>query len=144
MEKADDSIAIDIVISAPIQKVWAAWTDPAIVLTWFGSDPRGKGLKATLDVRPGGSFEVTFQDSDQTEHTCSGVYSIVREFTTLAFSWTWKNEPGVESLVTVLLIPEGDWTRMKFEHAHLGSESKHNYLSGWKSTFNKLERALGA
>lgn len=139
---ANDTITIETSINAPIQKVWQAWTDPALILNWFGSDPNGKGIKAEMDVRPGGSFEITFQDSDQTQHTCSGVYEIVLEFSKLAFTWTWKNEPGVESFVTVLLTPEDNLTRMLFQHAHIGIASMHDYQNGWNATFLILERLL--
>jgi uncharacterized protein YndB with AHSA1/START domain len=142
MEKTDDSIVVEIVIPASVHQVWKAWTDPNLILGWFGSDLNGKGLKADLDVRPGGAFEVTFQDSDHTMHTCMGIYRDVKEYSTLSFTWMWKSEPGVESLVTVLLTDEGAQTRMVFTHAHVGKESAHHYLQGWKSTFVKLQRLL--
>jgi len=31
---------------------------------------------------------------------------------------------------------------MIFEHKNLGTASAHNYLTGWKETFIKLERVL--
>lgn len=127
-----------VTINAPIENVWRAWTDSALVINWFGSDPYGTGVSATLDVRKGGKFQVTFKDSDQTEHTCSGVYLEVQEFRKLNFSWMWKSEPGVETFVTVSLVPAENATEMRFEHANLGAESKHNYLEGWRSTFLKL------
>ena len=138
----DDKVTIEIPINAPLEKLWKAWTDPALISKWFGSDPDGKVMNAELDVRTGGTFEVTFKDSDKTEHTCSGVYKDVQEFRKLVFTWAWKSEPGVESLVTVQLTPDISFTRMFFEHARLGTASRHNYLSGWKSTFAKLERVL--
>jgi len=142
MERADnDTVTIEIAIKAPIETVWKAWTDPAH-LSWFGSDPNGKVLKANLNVSIGGSFEITFSDFDQTEHTCSGVYVDVQEFSKLSFSWRWKNEPGVESLVTITLTSEGNSTRMLFQHAHVGTTSMHDYLNGWQATFSKLERML--
>ena len=118
----DDTISIEILIHAAVQEVWKAWTDPVLILKWFGSDADGKGLKAELDVRPGGIYEISFSASDRSEHTCSGVYAVVKEFSKLTFTWTWKSEPGVESLVTVLLYPEGDHTLMSFKHAHVGNE----------------------
>lgn len=127
-----------VTINAPIENVWRAWTDSALVINWFGSDPYGTGVSATLDVRKGGKFQVTFKDSDQTEHTCSGVYLEVQEFRKLNFSWMWKSEPGVETFVTVSLVRAEKATEMRFEHANLGSGSKHNYLEGWRSTFLKL------
>jgi uncharacterized protein YndB with AHSA1/START domain len=139
---SNDTITIETIIKAPIQNVWKAWTDPFLILNWFGSDPNGKGVKAKLDVRRGGAFEISFQDSDQTEHTCRGVYVDVQEFSKLSFTWTWKSEPGVESFVTVALAPENNHTRMLFQHAHIGTASKHNYLNGWQATFAKLEQML--
>lgn len=138
------TITVETTFKAPIEKVWKAWTDPSLILQWFGSDPNGQVLEANLDVRPGGSFNIMFVDSDLTRHTCSGVYDEVQEFNKLTFSWTWKSEPGVESFVTLLLIPEGHFTRMQFEHAHVGNTSQHDYLSGWKTTFTKLEQLLSS
>jgi uncharacterized protein YndB with AHSA1/START domain len=137
-----DTITIETIINASVENVWKAWTDPILILNWFGSDPNGKGLKAELDTRPGGSFEISFQDSDQTEHVCSGVYVDVKEFSKLTFTWIWKNEPGVESFVTVTLTPENNLTRMFFQHAHAGTASMHDYQKGWQATFQKLEQVL--
>jgi uncharacterized protein YndB with AHSA1/START domain len=140
----DDTISIEILIHAPVQEAWKAWTDPEVILKWFGSDPNGCGLKARLDVRLGGTYEISFRNSDFAEHTCSGVYTEIKAFSKLAFSWVWKSEPGVESLVTVEFLPEGDHTRLRFEHARVGHESQHDYLYGWQGAFLKLERTLNA
>lgn len=139
----NSSIFIVSTINSSIESVWEAWTRPSLIMKWFGSDPNGKVLKAELDVRPGGYFEITFQDSDLTEHTCSGIYNEVQAFSKLTFSWQWKSEPGVESFIILLLTPEGKSTRMQFEHKNLGSGSKHDYIKGWQSTFSKLERVAG-
>jgi len=137
-----DTITIEVLINASTEQVWNAWTNPLIVLKWFGSDPNGKGLKAELDVRPGGRFEITFENADRTQHTCFGVYTEVQRFNKLSFTWTWKSEPGVESFVTVLLAPVNNMTKVTFEHANVGTLSSHDYLAGWKRTFERLEQTL--
>jgi uncharacterized protein YndB with AHSA1/START domain len=137
-----DTITIETIIHAPVEQVWKAWTEPAFVLNFFGSDLDGWGVKAELDVRPGGKYQVTFANSDGAEHTGNGVYTEVKAFNCLTFTWTWKSEPGVESFVTVVLIPEGDFTRLQFQHANVGTASAHNYLYGWQQSFLKLERML--
>ena len=142
MTTNDSSIFFETTFKSSIEKIWDAWTNPAQITNWFGSDPKGKVLKAELDVRPGGNFEITFQDSDLTEHTCSGIYDEVRPLSKLTFSWQWKSEPGVESFIILLLIPEGENTRMQFEHTNLVSGSKHDYEKGWQNTFLKLECLL--
>ena len=126
----------------PPAAVWQAWTDPAWVRRWFGSDPAGIVLSAELDVRTGGGFAVSFRDSDGTVHTCSGVYAEVRPQERLAFSRRWQSEPGVESFVSVSLAPQDGGTELRFEHARLGGASLHDYEQGWARTFAKLERAL--
>jgi uncharacterized protein YndB with AHSA1/START domain len=98
----DDVVRIETSFNATKEKVWDAWTEPEFVLKWFGSDPNGKGLRAKMNVEQGGSYEITFKDEDGTEHTCMGKYLIVENFTHLSFTWEWKNEPGVESLVNIL------------------------------------------
>jgi len=138
----DSSVFIEHTFGSPVEKVWDAWTNPSQIMNWFGSDPNGKVLQAELDVRPGGYFEVTFRDSDQTEHTCSGTYDEVLPLSKLTFSWRWKSEPGVESFIILMLTPAGESTRMQFEHKNPGSDSKHDYVKGWQSTFSKLERLL--
>jgi uncharacterized protein YndB with AHSA1/START domain len=140
MEK--DTISIDIVINAPAEMVWKAWTDPNTILNWFGSDPEGRGLKATTNPQAGGSYEISFCNRDGTEFTCFGKYVDVQPYRKLSFSWEWKNEPGVESYVTIIFTPENNRTRMQFEHSHVGTESAHNYLEGWNSTFAKLGRLV--
>ncbi|HKE95305.1 MAG TPA: SRPBCC domain-containing protein [Povalibacter sp.] len=137
--------AVEIVrdFNASPEKVWRAWTEPAWVSRWFGSNAGGRVLDARLDVRPGGHFAVTFVDADGAEHTCSGDYIDVQPFDKLSFTWHWKSEPGVETLVTVAFRPEGTGTRMVFEHSRLFVASAHDYSSGWRGTFDKLARVLG-
>jgi uncharacterized protein YndB with AHSA1/START domain len=137
-----NSVFIETTIHASIEKVWEAWTEPSVIMKWFGSDPEGEVLKASLNVRSGGSFEVTFKDSDLTEHTCSGIYNEIEKFKRLTFTWHWESEPGIESFIVVLLTEEGRSTKMQFEHMNLKSGSKHNYVKGWQSTFFKLKRIL--
>jgi uncharacterized protein YndB with AHSA1/START domain len=140
--KPGDYISIDFKIEAPLKKVWRAWTDPEVILQWFGSDPGDKGLDADLQVFPGGNYEVHFKSPDQTEHTAYGIYKEVVEFSKLSFTWNWKSEPGMESLVSLFLVSVGEQTLMHFEQHGFGYESAHNYAVGWKGTFVKLNKLL--
>ena len=138
----DDAVRIETYFNTTREKVWKAWTEPEFILQWFGSDPNGKGVIAKMNVEQGGSYEITFKDGDGTEHTCMGKYLFVEKPRQLSFTWEWKNEPGVESLVNILLDSLNDSTVMTFEHKDLGTASAHNYLTGWKETFLKLERVF--
>lgn len=142
--QSNSFIRIERFFSEPSQKIWQAWTDPKIVKSWFGSDPKGTVQEASLDVRLDGKFEVTFTNSDGTQYTCKGRYLEIKQDQKLVFSWTWKDRPDTVELVTVLLQPEKNGTLMLFEHANIDSGTTHNYEIGWNSTFGKLERTLKA
>jgi Uncharacterized conserved protein len=137
-----NSVQITWEFAAPPRDVWAVWTTPEGILQWFCSDPKGQVLKAELDVRVGGRFEVTFADSDGTSHTASGIYQHVEPHKKLEFSWGWKSEPGVETQIKIEFEPNGEDTIMQFEHGGLVHASSHDYQSGWRSTFQKIDKFL--
>ena len=140
--QTNSSIRISRYFSASPQEVWQAWTDPKLVKSWFGSDPNGTVLDASLDVRLGGTFEVTFRNSDDTQFTCTGTYQEIEKYQRLVFTWMWKDRPEVRELVTLVFQPEQNGTLMIFEHANIDAGTTHDYESGWNSTFDKLERTL--
>jgi uncharacterized protein YndB with AHSA1/START domain len=140
---ADGPVAASAHCGLYTETIWAAWTDSRIVRRWFGSDPNGEVLAAHLDARVGGRFEVTFANGDGTQYTAMGVYRRVEPFRHLEFSWQWKNEP-VQTFIRIEMSPEGAGTHMKFEHAGLIHLSTHDYASGWRSTFEKMEKAISS
>ncbi len=93
-------------LNAPPQKVYAAWTDPEKILKWFGPDS-GPVNEAVTDVRVGGRYAVTFSTEDGEQHHVSGVYREVVPNQKLVFTWAWRTMPERESLVTVLIKPDG-------------------------------------
>jgi uncharacterized protein YndB with AHSA1/START domain len=143
VEPDNNSVYVESIINASPEKVWKAWTEPALIKSWFGSDPNGRVLSAIAEVKPGGYFEISFEDGDQSKHTCSGTYQKVQWPTILTFSWQWRNEPGVESFIVLSLAREGNPTRMVLEHLNVGTHSKHDYVNGWLRTFKKLEKLMG-
>jgi len=136
------SIALHHHFDAAQKAVWAAWTDPAIVRLWWGSDPAGVVTSAALDVRPGGRFVISFQDSGGDVHTSTGEYLRVEEPAELEFTWSWLSETNTPSRVDVVFAADETGTRMRFLHAELRGASDHDYADGWRRTFAKLDRVL--
>ncbi|MGU3646230.1 SRPBCC domain-containing protein [Microbacterium sp. C23T] len=141
-EEPATSITVDHHFNAPQTKVWAAWTDPTIVRVWWGSDPDGVVTSAALDVRPGGRFVISFQDSSGDFHTSTGEYLRVEEPTELEFTWSWLSETNTASRVNVVFAGDDTGTRMRFVHQDLRGASEHDYAEGWRRTFAKLDRVL--
>src|SRR5262249_15904952 len=93
-------------LNAPPKKVYAAWTEPEKIVKWFGPDA-GWVKQASADVRVGGHYAVEFSTEDGEQHYVSGVYREVVPNQKLVFTWAWRTMPERESLVTVLIKPDG-------------------------------------
>jgi uncharacterized protein YndB with AHSA1/START domain len=125
---------------APPAKVFAAWTDPEKIRRWMG--PEGVvGLSAEMDARAGGRYRLLMRSPDGEEHDVSGVYREVVPNEKLVFTWAWKSTPERQSLVTVLLKPDGDGTLLTLTHEQFFDETaRDHHRQGWTGSLDKLER----
>ncbi len=127
-------------LNAPPEKVYAAWTDPAQISKWFGPDA-GPVTRAETDVRVGGRFHVVFHSEDGEEHDVSGVYREVVKNEKLQFTWAWRTMPERESLVTVIVKPDGSGSLLTLIHEQFFDEqARDRHEFGWTGSLNKLER----
>ena len=135
------SLTIKRRFKAPPEKVYAAWTRPQELGKWMGPE-QVIGCKAEADVRVGGVYHIQMLTPTE-EHNVSGVYREVVPNEKLVFTWAWHSTPERESLVTILLKPDGDGTLMTFVHEQFFDEDardRHNH--GWMGSFAKLEQYL--
>jgi uncharacterized protein YndB with AHSA1/START domain len=107
---------------------------------WFGPDS-GKVTKAELDVRVGGRYAIGFRTNDGEEHNVGGVYREVVKNEKLQFTWAWRTTPERESLVTVLIKPDGDGAILTLIHEQFFDEpARDRHQSGWTGALDKLEK----
>jgi uncharacterized protein YndB with AHSA1/START domain len=66
-------------------KVWAAWTDPALLVQWFTPAP-WKTVSAELDVRPGGRCVTTMESPEGEQFPNTGCYLQVEPGSLLVFT----------------------------------------------------------
>ena len=66
-------------------KVWAAWTDPALLVQWFTPAP-WKTVSADLDVRPGGRCITTMESPEGEQFPNAGCYLQVEPESLLVFT----------------------------------------------------------
>jgi uncharacterized protein YndB with AHSA1/START domain len=137
------SVTIVRKIKASPAKVYAAITEPTLMLQWWGPDA-GPTLRAEADVRPGGRFRITFRMLNGDEHTPTGIYHEVIPERKLVFTWEWPGKPERESLVTFLLKPIDDGTELTLIHEQLPDEAaRESHEKGWRGLLNKLSGFLG-
>jgi uncharacterized protein YndB with AHSA1/START domain len=128
---------------APPAKVYAAWTDPKKLAGWFGP-AQVTGVHAETDVRVGGRYRIQAQSPGET-HEVGGTYREVVPGEKLVFTWAWKSTPERESIVTVLLKPDGDGTLLTLTHEQfLDADARDRHQHGWAGALEKLDKFVTA
>jgi uncharacterized protein YndB with AHSA1/START domain len=136
---AKPSLTLKRRLNAPPAKVFAAWTDAAKLMKWFGPS-RVEVVHAEADARVGGRYRILARDAEGGQHDVGGVYREVVRDERLVFTWAWRSTPERESLVTVLLKKDGDGTMLTLTHEQFFDEAaRDRHRNGWTGTLDKLE-----
>lgn len=133
------NLQVDRVFNAPIERVFAAWTDPAKLRHWFAPED-GLETDAELDLRVGGTYRFTMRSS-----SVHGKYTEINPPNKLVFTWRWDHEASDnEMLITVELRPHQDGgTRLILTHERLpNAEQRDSHASGWNRNLSRLEHLL--
>ncbi len=81
--------ALDLVLERTIavapDRVWAAWTDPALIVQWFTPAP-WKTVAADVDVRPGGRTVITMESPEGEQYPNAGCFLMVEPERLLVFT----------------------------------------------------------
>jgi uncharacterized protein YndB with AHSA1/START domain len=99
-----DSIAREIVIDAPPERVWAIVTEAQHLAGWFSDE-------VELDLRPGGAMLLTWHGHG----SYRARVETVDPPRTFAFRWLRREDvdPASSTLVVMTLSPEGTSTRLR-------------------------------
>jgi len=134
-------------ISASPEKLFDAWTKPALILQWWGPE-EAIVAEHVFDVRVGGGWRTALEGSmGSGRNICSGTYTVIDRPHRLAFTWAWQQPDGTRGHETVVdvtfeKVERGTLVRVvqkTFQNAE--QRDMHNW--GWNSTFNKLEKLFG-
>ena len=82
---------IERTVSAPPERVWAAWTKPEHVKRWFTPAP-WTTAECEIDLRPGGKFRTVMRGPEGEQSRVNACYLEVVENQRLV--WTIALEPG--------------------------------------------------
>jgi uncharacterized protein YndB with AHSA1/START domain len=147
MAELEIGITITRVFDAPREEVWKEWTEPERFADWYGGTEAEVPLSSvSMDVRPGGSWNLTMFTAPRGEIQWKGEYREVAEPERLVF--TVSDQPGDElyELVTVVFTDLGDdRTEMRFEQrGHMSPEQYEAAGKGWSGFFDRIAERLAA
>jgi uncharacterized protein YndB with AHSA1/START domain len=142
-----DSLELSIhrVFDAPREKVWKAWTDPEEMKQW--SAPKNLTVPVSEgELKPGGYWKAVMLDPDGARLPLGGVYREIVPPERLVFTHAWldeSNNPGPETVCTVILQEAGKMTEMTFRQTGFTSSgSRDGHEGGWTECFDKLAHLL--
>ena len=143
----DDGCVLEIehVFRAPIDDVYAAWSDPKRLARWWG--PQGMTCPVCdWDPVVGGTYRTCMQSPTGEQYCVGGKFTDVAPPSRLAFTWMWEGDGpngGTDTHVTIDLEDLGEATRLKLTHERLpDEESAKNHSDGWSSSFIDLANIL--
>lgn len=133
-------------IDAPREKVFKAWTDPALLTQWFAPSPWTTPF-AQLDVRPGGASLVVMRSPDGNEFPNRGVYLDVVENERIVFTdaYTTAWEPSEKPFMTAILTFEEENGKTRYtarvQHWTKADREAHEEMGfhqGWGQCTDQL------
>ncbi|MBA4327691.1 MAG: polyketide cyclase [Polaromonas sp.] len=149
---SDRELVLTRLIDAPPDKVFQAWTDPALIVQWFTPKP-WETVRAETDVRPGGASLIVMRGPDGTEFPNRGIYLEVVPNKRLVFTdafidaWTPSEKPFMTGVLT--FENEGGKTRytarvLHWSAADREAHEKMGFHEGWGKATEQLCQLLGA
>lgn len=149
-----DSVVIERIFDAPIERIWQMWTIPEHFQSWYG--PTGATIPvAKMDVRVGGARLICIEmqtPNGPMQMWFGGEYLDVVENERLVYTDAISDEHGVaipstdmsgahdRTEVRVELTAVDDRTRMVMTHFGVPAESPG--ATGWNMAFDKLTAVL--
>jgi uncharacterized protein YndB with AHSA1/START domain len=135
--------------AASPERVFDAWTDPALLRRWWAALQGWETSLAEVDLRPQGRYRLTMRDPEAgAEYTVGGEYVEIRRPERLAFTWTWEGEAEIMSgsertLVEVEFSADGDGTVVELTHTRFADDRIRDlHGEGWTGCLDNLEKIL--
>jgi uncharacterized protein YndB with AHSA1/START domain len=132
--------------NAPRDRVFAAYTDPALIPEWYG--PRGTTTVVdVMDVRPGGQWRFLVRNADGSETAFRGTYREVTEPERIVQTFEWEGMPGHVSVETATFEDLGERTRVTTTTLFHTTEERDGMLGsgmevGMNETYARLDELL--
>lgn len=133
-------------IDAPREKLFRAWTEPALIRQWFTPRPWTTPV-VEADVRPGGSSLIVMKGPEGQEFPNRGVYLEVvkneRIVFTDAFVKAWEPSGKAFMVGTITFADEGGKTRYTARVQHwtvedVEAHKKMGFHEGWGKATDQL------
>jgi len=140
------SITLVRTFAAPVAKVFAAWTDPALLRRWLAPGPC-QVVEATADARPGGQYRIVVVGPGGDRHTTTGEYREVVPGKRLVKTWVYEGPMAPDRYPTLLTVdfrevgPRATEITLRQDQL-LTPVDREGNREGWRLCFENLDALL--
>ena len=130
-----ESITVETIVKAPIEKVWETWTEPRHIIKWAFAQDDWEAPAAENDVRTGGKFKTVMAAKDKsTSFDFTGVYTNVKQLELIEYDM----DDGRHVKIEFTKLPEGIKVTETFD---IESENpKEMQRAGWQAILDNYKK----
>jgi uncharacterized protein YndB with AHSA1/START domain len=145
------------IFDAPRESVWKAWTDPDLMMRWWG--PKGfTSPYCKIDLRVDGKFLYCMRSPEGKDYWSTGIYHEITPQERIVFTNSFADEKGnvvpatqygmsadfpLEMLVTVTFEEIEGKTKLTLHHVGIpAGADRDGANAGWNQSLDKLAEAL--
>jgi uncharacterized protein YndB with AHSA1/START domain len=133
-------------LNASPEKIFAAFADKGLVAHWLRPAPDVRLTVLGFDFRPGGAYRFAYDVPDGQRMVVGGTFRTIDAPSRIVFSWLIEppdEHAGIDSEVTVNIVPRGPSTELTIRHAKFGRvDADLRHEQGWRGAFDLLEARL--
>ena len=125
-------------IPASPERLFEAWTSPALLCQWWGP-PGGRCTNAIVEPVVGGTYRLDNTLADGSAVVISGQFTLIDAPRRLAYTWQIRPRPDRAELVTVTFEACEAGTEVNVEQGQIPDEhSKTGHAAGWAACLDRL------
>ena len=142
-------------VDVPAEKIWAAWTQPELLMQWFVPAP-WKTVHVEVDLRPGGAFHTVMESPEGQQFPGTGCFLEIVAPTRLVWTSVMQggyrpNVPGgtgpdFTGILTFTALGGGTIYRAEAQHATAEAAKAHadmGFHAGWGAALDQLVALMG-
>jgi uncharacterized protein YndB with AHSA1/START domain len=128
-------ITVEVLVNAPVEKVWKHWTEPLSIMQWCQASDDWHAPHAENDLRVNGKFTTTMAAKDGSmKFDFDGVYTAVDHLKLINYTIADGRT------VSIKFEPQGDKTRVIETFEAEGTHPLEMQRGGWQAILDNFKK----